>query len=153
MLRKLGRFDSARGKPDAFVARVLRNFLANQLRNRAALRRDPRRASNLGTADRGGRVPEAARDRFGRQPRTRLEETDLGLDVLAVVESLPAELRDLAARLMRQPVAQAARETGVARTTPQSRLRKIRSLFEQRPARLSVLPFVIPRPERVATSR
>jgi RNA polymerase sigma-70 factor (ECF subfamily) len=131
LFRKLGRFDSSRGEPDAFVARILRNYVSNLLRNRSALRRDPRRVSSLGAADRAGRVPEASCHRPGRKLRPGLEAAELRQDVLAILEALPLDLCDLALRLMHQTVAEVAREIGVPRTTLQSRLRKLRTLFER----------------------
>ncbi len=131
LLRKLKRFDPDRGKPDAFVARVLRNFLANYLRNRSAGRRDPRRVTSLGGPERAARVSEGAMDRCGRHARPRPDEAELRHDVQTVIADLPPELLDLALRLMRQSVTATARESGVPRTTLQSRVRKLRAVFER----------------------
>jgi RNA polymerase sigma-70 factor, ECF subfamily len=127
--RKLGRFDPDRGDPDAFVARVLRNFLANLLRNRLARRRDPRCVKSLCRNDRDGSFRDPADDRL--RPHPRLDEAELRCDVRVAINSLPPNLRDLAVRLMDRSVSQAARELGVPRTTLHSLLRKLRAVFER----------------------
>jgi RNA polymerase sigma factor (sigma-70 family) len=131
LLRKLGRYDPSRGAIEAYAARVLKNFLANCLRNRVAQRRDPRSVTTLGEIDGSDRVPQVAKDRFRRDRRSSLEQSDLSHDLLTVLGLLPPDLQDLALRLKYQSVAAAARELGIPRTTVQSRIRKLRVIFER----------------------
>jgi RNA polymerase sigma factor (sigma-70 family) len=130
LLRKLGRYDPSRGAVEAYVARVLENFVANWFRNRVAQRRDPRSVTWLGALDRIDCAP-GGRDRFRRDHRSSFDQADLNQDLLTVLNSLPPDLQDLALRLMHQSVAAAARALGIPRTTLQSRIRKLRTVFER----------------------
>jgi RNA polymerase sigma factor (sigma-70 family) len=127
LVRKFAAFDPARGSLPAFVVRVLANLVTNRLRDRLAAKRDPRRVRPA------GRLPEPlpAAYRHARRLRTDLERAELRLDLEVVVRTLKPELRALAERLRRQSLAEAARQTGVPRTTLQSRVRALRAVFER----------------------
>ena len=69
--------------------------------------------------------------RRGRWPRSPEEQAQLACDVTAVLDRLPAELRDLAVRLLTQSPSQIARATGVPRSTVYSRMRRLRRFLER----------------------
>jgi RNA polymerase sigma-70 factor (ECF subfamily) len=128
LVQKLRHYNPARRSLDVFAGTVLRNFLSNYLRNRFAQRRDPRKVRSLDATLRSDRVPETRDDSDGR---SAFDEVDLRLDTRAAVDALAPHLRELADRLTRQSVAEIARDTGIPRSTLQSRLQSVRRVFER----------------------
>jgi RNA polymerase sigma-70 factor, ECF subfamily len=128
LIRKLRAFDPTKSAFEAFVVGVLRHFLANRIRDRFAAKRNPCRVRAL---DALTGVVDSLSPGIDRPSRIRSERegTDLRLDVDALLDRLPPRLRALAERLKIQSVAEIARETGVPRTTVQSRIRSIRMRF------------------------
>ncbi len=129
LLRKLPAFDPSRASPVAFAVKVLGNFLLNALRNRRAARRDPNRITSLGGPAGAAAVEENRLHR--RQVRSHYDEVDLRHDLEVALQALAPELRELAERLRSQSIAEAARGTGVPRTTLHSRVANIRGVFER----------------------
>src|SRR5262245_3078529 len=127
-------FDARRGHLHVFVTTVVEREAADLVRERRAGKRDPRRARPLGTPrDAGDRsqVVQPAPASGRRPPRDDHDRAQLAYDIALVLAELPPELRDLAERLQWQTVAQAARDTGVPRTTLNDRARRLRRVFER----------------------
>ena len=68
--------------------------------------------------------------RTGAQSRPSDELSALALDVAAVLETLPPELRDLCRRLMRNSITEVSRTTGIPRSTLYGLIHKVRTVFE-----------------------
>ncbi len=124
VLSKLHSYNPARPLAP-FVTTLVCRFLANRDRHRFAAKRDARRTRQRGDHD----VPDPRIQ--GRRPHWQ-EDVDRRLDIAEAVRALEPELRELARRLSHQSVAEIARETGVPRSTVQSRVRRIRERFERR---------------------
>jgi RNA polymerase sigma-70 factor, ECF subfamily len=142
VLHLLRRLPAAAGQPQcrALVNTVLDRCLANILRDLLAQKRNPKRVGSLhqrvpteeGQAELGQTISREEQDaRTGRQPRSDEERVDLQQDLAAALARLPPDLRELAERLQHQGVAEAARSTGVPRTTLYAGLRRLRQHFEQ----------------------
>lgn len=125
LLRKLPFYRADRAPLATFANRILANLVANQLRDRQALKRNP------GILHRLDSQGPAAEDTTRSATLSDLERTELRLDLEAVFQQLPPDLRLLAERLMRQTVSEISRQTKVPRSTVQSRVRRLRSWFEQ----------------------
>src|SRR5262249_60799384 len=118
----------------ALVNTVLDRCLANILRDRGALKRDPSRVRSLhqqvpteeGQVELAQAISQEQRDaRTGRQPRSAEEQVDLPQDLAEVLARLPPDLRKLAERLQHQNVAAAARSLGAPRPALYPRLRRL----------------------------
>jgi RNA polymerase sigma factor (sigma-70 family) len=126
LLRSLRLFDAAQADRKSFVTAVVERNAAKILRDRRAKKRDGGRIESLDvlleTLDE--EPPDLAVDDHAA------EQADLAIDMADLLARLPAELRDLAERLQRQTLSQAAREIGVARSTLQRRVARLRRHFE-----------------------
>ena len=141
VLQRRRRFDSAQGSWSSFVHTVIERRSANLLRDRRAGKRDPRRCTSLnarnrsrhsGTNELAQSISVDQRDaQLGRRSRDDVELAELRYDVAEAVAGLPTHQRELAGRLGRQPLAQAAREMGVPRSTAQGWRRRILRRFEE----------------------
>ena len=126
----------------ACVARAVEQVGVNLRRDRRARKRDDRRVQSLGTLTPGGpgEGPAELADAVGQKDldarpggggRPAEDRAALKLDVAAVLERLPPDLRALAERLTTQSVAEAARDLGLPRTTLNERVRLLRMRFER----------------------
>lgn len=119
---RLSDHDPTRSTPEAFAAMVIAQAVANLVRDRrAAKRAAPSRPAPPAP-------PEEVPDSRAEDDVRRL---DLAIDVAAVLDQLPADLRAVAERLMVRTVSQVARASGVARTTLYGRLDELRTAFER----------------------
>jgi hypothetical protein len=116
LVARMADYDPARADRDRFVRMVIARAAAKLLRHRRAARRDTRRVVPLESDP----VDPAS------------DVSPLRLDVADAVAALPPELRAVAVRLARAPVAAVARQCGVSRDTIYSRVRAIRRHFEGR---------------------
>jgi RNA polymerase sigma factor (sigma-70 family) len=112
------RFDPAQAHWKSFVTAVVERHVIQILRDRAALKRD------------GGPCEPLAAEGGPADRASDPARTELALDVAAVLDGLPEDLPDLAGRLMTQSLSEAARDLGVARSSLQRRIGRIRRLFE-----------------------
>jgi len=126
LLRSLRLFDAAQADRKSFVTAVVERNAAKILRDRRAKKRDGGRVESL----------DALLENLDEEPTDlavddhAAEQADLAIDVADLLTRLPARLRDLAERLRRQTLSQAAREMGVARSTLQRRVVRLRRHFE-----------------------
>jgi len=118
LLRGLSRFDPDRGHPHAFVTIVLDAAEAMFVRERTI----------------GKRRSGPHRSLHGlEQPAVQYgpdEQDDLRLDVAALIQRLPTELRTLAERLSVDSIAQVARDLGIPRSSLQRRIERLRRRAE-----------------------
>ncbi|RIK82907.1 MAG: hypothetical protein DCC68_05170 [Planctomycetota bacterium] len=142
LARHLHAADAGDPRWKAFVARVVRRYIANMIRDNLAAKRDHRRVSSIhiGVGDKGeGRVELAdtidsqrngCRSASKRSPQ---DLADLKLDVAACMADVSDErLREFAERLKHDSISQVARDMGIPRTTLNSWLGKLRRRFEDR---------------------
>ena len=108
--RRLPRYDPARARRNTFIARVVEHKIASLIEAQKAAMRDYRRCRwslNDRTEDADGRSLEREETidqdgymlRIGARSRPAEELHDLAIDVAALLETLPPELRELCRRL------------------------------------------------------
>jgi DNA-directed RNA polymerase specialized sigma24 family protein len=125
LLQRSRSYDPTRMAWHAFVRMVVARLVANLLRDRMAVKRDPRRVRSLDAfwGRNQGQPPGKACSRCG-------EPDLLALDLVAVLDALPEPERDLARRLLQsQSIADIAREIGKPRTTVADAVRRLREHF------------------------
>ncbi len=139
-LERFAGLDQDRKHALGFVTQVLNQVAANLHRECHAAKRDDRGTASLSTAvpTPEGTTPlanalrrEDLEARTGASQRSAAEVADLRADVAVILDRLPADLRDLAERLMHDSESAVARDTGVARSTLQSRRQRLREVFER----------------------
>jgi RNA polymerase sigma-70 factor (ECF subfamily) len=156
LLQRWHSFDPGRSPAHAFIALVVRHAVANVLRHRHAACRDPGPVGSLQRlvpADEGDPPPtladtvgaQAHEARSGRRPRSDEERSQLAADTAAVLDRLPADLGALAEALKTHSLAEVARAWGVARSTLQSPLQRLRQHWEQAGMRDYLPPGSSPR--------
>lgn len=140
VLRRIRKFDPARGRFEATVRRIVENAVADILAARKAACRDYRRRGpslNETVRDENGKRVERSEtfESGGHLRRTRRpasERRDLKLDLDDVIAELPPDLRRLCERLRNESPTEIARDMGIPRGTLYERMRKIREHFERR---------------------
>jgi len=141
-LQRIPKFDPTRAKRSTFIARIVRNKIASIIEARKAQKRSYRTPvySLFGwVRDKtNGYIPrietvDADHYLLRRGRRRRREEVlDLRIDLSRATDLLTPELRDLCQRLEHQTPTEISRSTGVPRGTITDRMRKVRTVFEQR---------------------
>jgi len=140
LLQSLPSFDPNHAHRNVFTTTVIERYVANILRNKRAMKRDHRRVSSLhvmvdiGEEDKiemtqniSQRELDAQR---GRHPRSDEELAQLVQDLAEAMAKLPDKLRELAERLKTETVSEIARDKGIARTTLNESVRRLRRRFE-----------------------
>ena len=141
VLRRLPKYNPKRAQLNTFIARVVEHKIARLIEAQKAGIRDYRRCPfslNDRFEDEDGRSVERVDTfdqedyllRTGSQSRPTDELSALALDVAAVLETLPAELRELCRRLKAESVTEISRDTGVPRGTIYESIKKLREIFE-----------------------
>jgi RNA polymerase sigma-70 factor, ECF subfamily len=125
---------------NVFTTTVIERFVATILRDKQAEKRDHRRVSSLNvtvnigedeTAELGDTISQRELDtQRGRAPRSDEELSQLRQDLAELMAKLPEKLKALAERLKTETVSEIARDMGVARTTVDAWVRKLRQRFE-----------------------
>lgn len=142
LLERLPKFDPAKAALNTFADRVVGHKIKSLIRDRQAGMRDWRREAYSLDAEIETEEGSTARHEFvsqdevdlrtGRYDRTENERTQRRIDVDAVLEGLPIELRQVAEMLMTRSVAEVARELGIPRGTFRDRyLEKLREALEE----------------------
>ncbi len=135
LIKQLSAFDPKKANRRAFVVTVVERHIANLLRDKQAEKRDHRRVRSLHVLIAGDDGPEPLGDtigdrehdaRRGATSRDALELSQLTLDVADVIASMPPKLRELAEALKVDSVSEIARRRGVARSTLNESVRRIR---------------------------
>jgi RNA polymerase sigma factor (sigma-70 family) len=127
------KFNPARGDWRALVTTAARNCILNLRRDRNALKRGKGTWSIdkplLGEFCLAQMIPEHP---INNRPVNPLHEeaVQIMIDVKGALDSLPAELRPLANLLLEYSKAEAARRSGIPRTTLDRRIHQIRRHFE-----------------------
>ena len=145
--RRLPRYDPSRAGRNTFIARVVEHRVATLIEAQEAGLRDFRKRAfsmdselppDLDEPDPVlGRFPAPLPDQTAYLQQTRAraraedERGNLRLDLEAVLEALPPELRELCCRLLNQTVAEVSRETGIPRTTLYGAIHKVRRAFRE----------------------
>jgi DNA-directed RNA polymerase specialized sigma24 family protein len=123
ILRRIPNFDGAEGEYEAFIKTIVEHRVLNILRDRRGPSRGQGRTSSLdaqpGIDSVLGRLDED------------LVRADLMLDIQALVQRLPSELRRVAELLRFQSPTETARTLGVSRGTVYARLGEIRAICER----------------------
>ena len=141
LLRRLPKYNPRRAQLNTFIARVVEHKIASLIEARKAGIRDYRRCGrslNDRFEDEEGRSVERVETidqedyllRTGAQSRPSDELSALTIDVAAVLEGLPPELRELCRRLKAESVTEISRDTGVPRGTIYESIKKLREIFE-----------------------
>jgi len=141
LLERLPKFDPAKATCNTFVARIIDRKVATLIRDRSCEKRDPRREEcslneciddgEGGSVEHIQTIAAEEADRWlGRQARPDQETVELALDVEAVINRLPDNLRRLCELLKTGSIADAARAMGVPRTTLNDHVKKLREVFE-----------------------
>ena len=141
LLRRLPKYNPKRAQLNTFIARVVEHRVATLIEAQKAGIRDYRRCRcslNDRFEDEDGRSVERAETfdqedyllRTGAQSRPSDELSALAIDVTAVLEGLPPELRNLCRGLKAKTVTEISRDTGVPRGTIYESIKKLREIFE-----------------------
>ena len=141
LLRRLPKYNPKRAQLNTFIARVVEHRLASLIEAQKAGIRDYRRCRcslNECFEDADGRSVERVDTfdqedyllRTGGQSRPSEELSALAIDVAAVIEGLPHELRNLCRRLKAETVTEISRDTGVPRGTIYESIKKLREIFK-----------------------
>ena len=141
LLRRLPKYNPKRAQLNTFIARVVEHRLASLIEAQKAGIRDYRRCRcslNECFEDADGRSVERVDTfdqedyllRTGGQSRPSEELSALAIDVAAVLEGLPHELRNLCRRLQAETVTEISRGTGVPRGTIYESIKKLREIFK-----------------------
>ena len=141
LLRRLPKYNPKRAQRNTFIARVVEHRLASLIEAQKAGIRDYRRCRcslNERFEDADGRSVERVDTfdqedyllRTGGQSMTATELSALAIDVAAVIEGLPHELRNLCRRLKAETVTEISRDTGVPRGTIYESIKKLREIFK-----------------------
>ncbi len=141
LLRRLPKYNPKRAQLNTFIARVVEHRLASLIEAQKAGIRDYRRCRcslNECFEDADGRSVERVDTfdqedyllRTGGQSRPSEELSALAIDVAAVLEGLPHELRNLCRRLQEETVTEISRGTGVPRGTIYESIKKLREIFK-----------------------
>ena len=141
LLRRLPKYNPKRAQRNTFIARVVEHRLASLIEAQKAGIRDYRRCRcslNECFEDADGRSVERVDTfdqedyllRTGGQSRPSEELSALAIDVAAVIEGLPHELRNLCRRLKAETVTEISRDTGVPRGTIYESIKKLREIFK-----------------------
>jgi len=115
----------------AFIKQVVNQSMANQLRDRWATKRDPRRTTSLGQTAASGSSSEKldiAHPLSGNDAAESL--VDLALDVDEVISRLTQERQELCSVLGVESVAELARRFERPRTTLNDEVSRLRRTFE-----------------------
>ena len=141
LLRRLPKYNPKRAQLNTFIARVVEHRLASLIEAQKAGIRDYRRCRcslNECFEDADGRSVERVDTfdqedyllRTGGQSRPSEELSALAIDVAAIIEGLPHELRNLCRRLKAETVTEISRDTGVPRGTIYESIKKLREIFK-----------------------
>ncbi len=141
LLRRLPKYNPERAQLNTFIARVVEHEVATLIQKQKAGIRDHRRCrSSMNepfknedgcTVDRVETLDqEDYLDRISVERRPGEELRTLALDVAAVLERLPPELRELCLRLKQETVTEISRDTGVPRGTIYESIKRLREIFE-----------------------
>jgi RNA polymerase sigma factor (sigma-70 family) len=126
LLQSLNSFDPKLAHPNVWITTVIERAVAMILRERRAMKRNARAVGSLDHSKiKDGNSVEPP------DPWPSEEEAfDLDYNLAELLDRLPEKLRDLAERLKRQSLSQAARDLGVPRTTLQRQVQRLRQSFE-----------------------
>ena len=140
LLQSLPSFDPNHAHRNVFTTTVIERYVANILRNKRAMKRDHRRVSSLhvmvdiGEEDKIEMTQNISQRELDAQrgchPRSDEELAQLVQDLAEAMAKLPDELRELAERLKTETVSEIARDKGIARTTLNESVRRLRRRFE-----------------------
>ena len=145
LIHSFQHFDSKKAHRKTFATTVVEREVAKILRFQQAEKRDYRRIRSLnvivsssdGFAELGATIGTDEYDaRRGVATPDRNRQVELEHDVGAVLDSLPAELRELAEQLKSKSLSQIAREMDVPRYRLRCQLQFLREKFEAENLRL-----------------
>ncbi len=128
--------------PKSHITVVIRRRVADLIEERSAAKRDWRKnAHSLNDRIKDGEeemewgetiAQEKYLDRMGALQIPEILRRDLRLDLEAAVKALPPELRQIAAILSTDSLAEASRATGIPLSTLKRKVRQLREIFRRR---------------------
>lgn len=129
LLRRLEKFDLAKGKLSTFMARVVEHRIATLIEERRAACRNWRQClDSLDDPFFQNEDEYHSHVKYRLDPRTKsADDIALAIDLEAALAALPAELRDLWIRLQDSNLLRISKATGVSRTTLYARLRRLQA--------------------------
>lgn len=132
LIIRLPKYDPLRARQSTFMARIVEHKISSLISERYAQCRDWRRCQTSldePTSSNSASNEETLGAQMSDTAADTPEDTDLLVDIQAALETLPDDMRDLWERLLRGNVRQVAQDLGLSRTTPYSRIKKLRQLL------------------------
>lgn len=134
-------FDRDRARESTFLSRIVRNKAISIIRTRSAEKRHFRRnGASLSepvsdgddrTVERGQTIDsESAKRHTGQCPRSDHDAAQLRRDIAGVLQTLPEDLRELAAALMQQSEYSLAKLPGKSRRQVAKDVARLMAIFE-----------------------
>jgi RNA polymerase sigma-70 factor, ECF subfamily len=142
LLEQFDQFDPERARWSTFVRTVVRSTaISLRRKQRAARRLAPADQISLNTliSDEDGYPTELGSTVSEEEHRTGVgqdlvdhtRQADLSQDIQAVVDSLPAELRQICERLEKHSLSEVAEQLGMSRNTLSRRLKELQEHFRE----------------------
>lgn len=140
-LKRLAKFDPAKGTIFAFLVTVVERQSLSLLRRQSAAKRDACRCKSLNLSthcgdgagsDRAANLVQSAADwRLGVESCPPQHHVEVSHDVELTVAQMPPELRELCQRLPWRTVTDVAQEVGLSRSAIYARIKKVRKQFAE----------------------
>lgn len=142
ILTKLDRFDPARGSVNTYFARIVNTAIAMLIRERARIKRNGGDGVEIESLEKMVDQPDGSpaplwstisdmdgNRRFKKSPLPDQERSELRMDTMFMLQSLPPDLRRLCEQLMDGNKADSQRDSGLSRRKYQAAINQIRELF------------------------
>lgn len=148
LLRRLPRYRRSSSHPKAFIVTVVERQAASLLRHARAQKRDAGLVESLfqdvtgddglPTALAATLSPDDGQRRRGNYQLAPLEHLQIASDLAEFLTQLPSDMASLARELMLRGPSDIARRRGIARSTLQDTIARLRALFAQAGFNLAV---------------
>jgi RNA polymerase sigma factor (sigma-70 family) len=142
ILSRLDRFDPDRGSLNTYCARIVNTAIAMLIRERGRIKRNGGTGVEIKSlekmVDQGDRAPAPLQStisqtdtnrRFQSQPLSPLEQSQLRMDVQAVLDKLSPELRSICERMLSENKADVRQSSGMSRRKFDAAIGLIREQF------------------------
>jgi len=141
VLQSLSQFNPDVGHRNKYVTAVVERYVANVLRDKKAGKRDYRRITSLNvTIELAEEGPTELLQTIGdreldarlcRRRRSETEQSDLAMDMAAIIQTLPPLWQKLLELRTSMTIVEIAREMKIPRTTLNEWMKRIRVRFEE----------------------
>lgn len=142
ILTRLDRFDPSRGSLNTYLARIVNTAIAMLIRERGRIKRNGGASVEIESLEKMVDQPDGspaplwatisdsdANRRYQTSHRSYLERSELRMDVQAVMEALPLELRRICEQLLEGNKVGKQRDGGLSRRKYQAAINLIREQF------------------------